>query len=137
MIAEFTIENFFSIRAKQSISFEATSDTFMSDDYSYEVKPGVRLLKIGIIYGANASGKSNILKAVEFFRLLVLRMAVDRNESTDVVPFLLDDESRNHHTNMSMTFYIESTKYVLSFELDQRRIYSESLFVYELSLIHI
>ncbi len=131
MIAEFTIENFFSIRAKQSISFEATSDTFMSDDYSYEVKPGVRLLKIGIIYGANASGKSNILKAVEFFRLLVLRMAVDRNESTDVVPFLLDDESRNHHTNMSMTFYIESTKYVLSFELDQRRIYSESLFVYE------
>lgn len=58
MIAEFSIENFFSIKSSQKISFESTSDVFMSDEYSYEVKEGVRLLKIGIIYGANASGKT-------------------------------------------------------------------------------
>lgn len=40
----------------------------MSDEYTYEVKDGVRLLKVGIIYGANASGKSNVLGAIEFSR---------------------------------------------------------------------
>ena len=84
MIAEFNIENFFSIKSAQKISFEPSSDIFMSDEYSYEVKDGVRLLKVGIIYGANASGKTNILNAVEFFRMLVLRMPKDRNETTRV-----------------------------------------------------
>lgn len=131
MISEFTVENFFSIKSAQKISFEPSSDTFMSDEYTYEVKEGVRLLKIGIIYGANASGKSNILDAFEFFRMLVLRMHKDRNEKTGVVPFMLDDTSRNERTKMSMTFYINQTKYILSFELDSKYIHSETLFVYE------
>ena len=131
MIAEFSIENFFSIKSAQKISFEPSSDTFMSDEYSYEVKEGVRLLKVGIIYGANASGKTNILNAIEFFKILVLRMPKDRNEKTGVVPFMLDDTSRNEMTRMSMTFYINQSKYILSFELDARHIYSETLIVYD------
>ena len=91
MIAEFSIENFFSIKSVQKISFEPTQDTFMSDEYSYEVKEGVRLLKLGIVYGANASGKTNILNAFDFFKMLVLRMPKDRNEETGVVPFMLDE----------------------------------------------
>ena len=54
MIAEFSIENYFSIKSVQKISFEPSSDTFMSDEYSYEVKEGFRKLKKGIIYGSNA-----------------------------------------------------------------------------------
>ena len=131
MIAEFTIENFFSIKSPQKISFEPSSDNFMSDEYSYEVKDGVRLLKLGIIYGANASGKTNILNAVEFFRMLVLRMPKDRNEKTGVVPFMLDDTSRNERTKMSMVFYINKSKYILTFELDAKYIYSETLVVYD------
>ena len=109
MIAEFTIENFFSIKKPQTISFEPTSDTFMSDEYSCEVKDGVRLLKIGIIYGANASGKTTILNAIDFFKTLVLRMPQDRNEKTGLVPFLLDDTSRKT-TKMAMTFYVNQAK---------------------------
>ena len=55
MIVEFTVENFYSIRSAQKISFEPSSDSFMSDEYTYEVKDGVKLLKVGIIYGANKS----------------------------------------------------------------------------------
>lgn len=131
MIVEFNIENFYSIKSAQKISFEPTSDMFMSDEYSYEVKDGVRLLKIGIVYGANASGKTNILNAVEFFRMLVLSMPEDRSKLIGVVPFLLDDNSRNERSKMSMSFYINTLKYILSFELDSKRIYSESLVVYE------
>lgn len=131
MIAEFSIENFFSIKSAQKISFEPSSNTFMPDEYSYEVKEGVRLLKIGIIYGANASGKTNILNAIEFFKMIVLRMPKDRNEETGVVPFLLDETSRNERTKMSMAFYINQSKYILSFELDKKYIHSETLIVYD------
>ena len=131
MIADFTIENFFSIKSAQKISFEATSDMQQLDEYTYEVKEGVRLLKIGVLYGANASGKSNILNAIEFFKNLVLSVPKDRTESTGVVPFLLDDISKTKRTLLSMSFYLNQEKYILSFELDKDRIYEESLFVYE------
>lgn len=131
MIAEFNIENYFSIKSPQKISFIPSADMFMNDEYTYQVKEGVRLLKVGIIYGANASGKSNILHAVEFFRMLVLRMPKDRTAQTEVVPFLLDGTSRNKTTKMSMTFYINQSKYILSFELDSKYIYSETLVVYD------
>lgn len=131
MIAEFSIENFFSIKSTQKISFEPSSDKFMTDEYSYEVKDGVRLLKLGIIYGANASGKTNILNAFEFFRMLVLRMPNDRNSETEVIPFMLDETSRNEKSKMSMIFYINQSKYILSFELDAKHIYSETLVVYD------
>lgn len=131
MIAEFVIENFFSIKSPQKISFEPSSDTFMSNEYSYEIKDGVKLLKVGIIYGANASGKTNILNAIEFFRMLVLRMPKNRNEKTGVVPFMLDDTSRKERTKMSMVFYINRSKYILSFELDANYIHSETLIVYD------
>ena len=131
MIAEFSIENFFSIKSAQKISFEPSADVFMRDEYSYEVATGVRLLKVGIVYGANASGKTNILAAFDFFKTLVLDMPKDRNEKTGVVPFMLDDTSRNEKTKMSMTFYINGSKYILRFELDARYIYSESLIVYD------
>jgi hypothetical protein len=131
MIAEFSIENFFSIKTVQKISFEPSADSFMTDEYSCEVKKGVRLLKVGIVYGANASGKTNILNAIGFFKTLVLRMPKDRNEKTGVVPFMLDDTSKNELTKMSMTFYINQSKYILSFELDANHFSSETLFVYD------
>ena len=131
MIAEFTVENFYSIRSTQKISFEPSSDSFMLDEYTYEVKDGVRLLKVGIIYGANASGKSNVLEAIDFFKMLVLRVPKGRNDTTRVVTFLLDETSKTKTTKMSMSFYVNQLKYILSFELDKKRIYSETLTVYE------
>ena len=91
----------------------------------------VRLLKVGIIYGANASGKSNVLGAIEFFKMLVLRVPKGRNDTTRAVPFLLDETSKTKTTKMSMSFYVNQLKYILSFELDKKRIYSETLTVYE------
>ena len=54
-----------------------------------------------------------------------------RQEKTGVVPFMLDDTSRNEKTKMSMVFYINQSKYILSFELDAKHIYSETLIVYD------
>ena len=130
MIAEFRVSNFFSIRSEQSISFVATSDTFMTEEYCSRVTDEVSLLKVGVIYGANASGKSNVLKALSYFKRLMLRVPDDKNESMKLVPFLLDNHSRNEHSRMGMDFYLEKQRYVLNIEFDDERIYEETLIVY-------
>lgn len=130
MIAEFRVRNFFSIWSEQSISFVATSDKFMADEYCRRVTDEVSLLKIGVIYGANASGKSNVLKALSYYRRLMLRVPEDRNESMKLVTFLLDNQSRNELCHMGMDFYINGVRHVLNIAFDDVRIYDETLMVY-------
>ena len=131
MIQEFSVRNFFSIRSEQKLSFVPTSDTTQAENYLHEVKPGVSLLKLGIIYGSNASGKSNVLMALDFFRSLMLQVPQDKmSEIEGYVPFLLDDTSRREHCLMRLVFYLEQERYIHEVELDKDRIYRESLVVY-------
>ena len=60
MIAEFKIKNFYSLKDEQTLSFIPTNDKTSEDVYTENVADGIRLLKIGCIYGSNASGKTNI-----------------------------------------------------------------------------
>lgn len=130
MIADFKVSNFFSIRSEQTLSFVASRDSFMEDEYILKANDNVRLLKVGMIYGSNASGKSNVLKALAYFRRLMTYVPSDKNEALGWVPFLLDDISRREHCRMAMTFYLEQTRYVLSVEFDNCRIYAEQLDAY-------
>lgn len=129
MIAEFTIENFLSIRSEQKISFVATRDLFMSDEYYYTMPDGTKLLKLGIIYGANASGKTNILNALDFFKHIMTDAPLKKSDEIDAVPFLLDNNSKNEHTLMGLVFYLNEVKHTIKIEYDNQRIYSESLIV--------
>ena len=130
MIAEFKVSNFYSIRSEQRLSFIASRDSFMEEEYIHPASDSVRLLKIGMIYGSNASGKSNVLKALAYFRRLMVYSPSDKNEKMGWIPFLLDDASRSGHCIMSMTFYLDGKRYILSVEFDGTRIYEEQLDVY-------
>ena len=125
MILEIRLSNFFSIKDEVVLDMQAASiQTKKAKELEENtfVCGNERLLKTVAIYGANASGKTNILNAIGFFRMLVLRMPKDRNAKTGVVPFMLDDTSRNEKTKMSMVFYINQSKYIISLELDERYI---------------
>ena len=82
MIRELSIENFMSIRKEQVLSFEATKDKTSHELLTVEIKPGMRLNRMLILYGANASGKSNILpiliscRPYLFIRLLWIRIKI-------------------------------------------------------------
>lgn len=130
MIAEFKIKNFLSIKTELCLSFEATSETHMKDEYCIEVKEGVHLLKSAMIYGSNASGKTNILWALSTFQDLLIDSPKDKNEKIDILPFMLDNISRDELTEFEMTFYREQEKYVLLLSLDKSRIHQETLTCY-------
>ncbi len=133
MIQEFSVTNFYSIRDKMSINFLPSNDDKMLDYYTYEVKPDVRLLKLGIIYGANASGKTTVLEALSFFRDLILERPIDKLAGVNFSPFMLNKDSRDKTTTMEMTFYIDQEKYVLGCEFNRQSIESEQLMVYKTS----
>lgn len=130
MIQEFQVQNFFSIRERQSISFVPTHDDNMRGQYVHEVADGVHLLKIGIVYGSNASGKTTLLNALSFFRSLMLEKPEAKFDGMGYFPFLLDKHSEGEHSYMQMTFWVKGEKYVMNLEFDSHRIYEESLLVY-------
>lgn len=130
MIAEFKIKNFYSLRDEQTLSFIPTNDDTSRDIYTEEVADGVSLLKIGCIYGSNASGKTNILKALDFFTQFMINDDLNKGDEIGIVPFLLDDVSQKERTQFEMTFYLNHEKYKLDLVLDNNVIYEETLLVY-------
>ena len=79
MIYSFYVENFLSIKDRQEISFATTSDKTAKDFVAVEVKPNVYINKLAIFYGANASGKSNILYAMEALFYLLCDPQYDKD----------------------------------------------------------
>ena len=108
MIQEFRVENFMSIREEQTLSFEATTDTTSLSYLTHEIKPNVRLLKMAILYGANASGKTNVLIALEnLWRMLYIPK---NNKARRIAyePFALDKDKPTHYF---IILYIDAIKY--------------------------
>ena len=126
MIVNFSIQNFGSIKEKQTLSFEADKSSQLEDYYVIQTN-GIRLLKLGLIYGANASGKTTILNALEFFRDLVLEPEDKKTESLDFKPFLLDKTSINLNSIISIEFIQNETRYFYEVEFNQKAIIRETL----------
>lgn len=129
MILEFKIQNFLSFKDEVVYSFEATADKTLEDRYVVEVAPGVRILKLGIVYGANASGKSNLISAFEFVRNFMGNPVKDKYESTGFVPFMFD-KSKNQPGRFELIFYTEGIKYSYILVLDDNNVYEEKLYYY-------
>jgi hypothetical protein len=130
MIQELKIKNFMSFRDEVTLSFEATKDTTFEDYHVVEVAHGVRLLRFAMVYGANASGKSNLLHAIEFLHDFITTKTGDIEENTTVEPFKLDINTLGHPSEFSIKFYVDSTKYWYEAKLDQQRVYLERLYYY-------
>jgi AAA15 family ATPase/GTPase len=127
MIINFNIENFASIKDKQVLSFEANKSDHLEKYFIIEPLKGLRLLKVGLIYGANASGKSNILKAIEFLRDLVLEPEDKKTEPLDFDPFLFDSKTPNENSRLSVEFIQNKIIYYYEIEFNRNAIVKEKL----------
>ena len=125
MIRDFWVKNYLSIRDKQELSFLAKGP---SSELVTEVAEGVFLYKLGILYGPNASGKSNMLLALnQVFRLLVLSKS-DANESINrSIPFIL---TKDDPIEMHVSFYANGIRYDYDVSFNEKYILSEYLYYY-------
>lgn len=107
MIREFWVENFLSIKERQTLNFETKSneDEWASVDFG----GGKRINKLAIFYGANASGKSNILKAlVNVFEILFYPFNNKSEKVNSKRPFVL---CADKPTQMHISFYANHIRY--------------------------
>ena len=107
MILEFTVKNTFSIKDEQLISFEAVDTVTEDDKFHCTEIGGKKFLKLACLYGANASGKTNIARALAFYIDFLIN-SFHKLEPTGVIPFfpfLFDAKTRNEPGEFTIVFY--------------------------------
>jgi len=129
MLVEFRVKNFRSFRDEQVLSLVASNDTVLEENCATEGK--LPLLKAAGIYGPNASGKSNLIKAIDVMRDIVLNSANYKpGKKLPVKPFLLDDESQKEPSSFEVIFYHGDIRYQYGFSATNERIHEEWLLAY-------
>ena len=131
MIQEIKIKNFRSFKEEVTFCFEASNDKFAEDSQVVQINENVRLLRFAVVYGYNASGKSNLLHAIDFLHYFWIYKPGGMDEGTNVDPFKLDRTSSNEPTRFDLIFYVGNTKYSYQLELDRQQVYWEKLSYYK------
>lgn len=133
MLIEFKVGNFRSIREAQTFSMVASAQKELLQNVNIlEMGVDFPLLSSAVIYGPNAAGKSNLIKALAFMRNFIVNSAKESqySEKIPVKSFLFDEESRDKPTTFEITFSHERVRYQYSFELDQNQVMEEILLAY-------
>lgn len=128
MLLQFSVNNYRSI--KDTVTFSMLSSS--KNENAFKVKK-YNLLNSAVIYGANASGKSNLLRAMAFMGRIVLNKT-KVIQSTDTLPhdpFRLNSSTQDASSTFEIVFFIDETKYRYGFELDNTTVYSEWLYADE------
>ena len=131
MIQEIKIRNFLSFKDEVVFNFEATNDKFAEESQIVTINETTRLLRFAIIYGYNASGKSNLLNVLSFLSNFWFFKPKDIDSKTGVIPFMLDRVSANKPSYFEIIFFVQKRKYWYQLELDQQQVYLEKLSYYK------
>ena len=132
MIEEFSFGNFRSFKDIQTLNMAAakikSKNTELDQINVFPVSNDLSLLKAKAIYGANASGKSNVIKALVSF-IRIIKDSVKEERALGLMDsFQLSTETENKPTFFQLIFRIDKTRYRYGFEVDDKSIKSEWLF---------
>lgn len=93
--------------------------------------PQVRLLRLCAVYGSNASGKTTLLEALDFFKKLSIARPEDVMKPLGYDKFKLDECSRDADSQMRMEFYLSGHRYILEIRFDSNTVKYERLVYFE------
>mgnify|MGYP003608730202 CR=1 FL=1 len=135
MLVRFSISNFRSILDKQTLDMRGVSayselpHHLIDRETSHYAEP---LVKSMAIYGANASGKSNLIKGLSLMQDIVnnsMAMSGDKSPLLGIVPFSFSQEQRSAPTEFEIEVIIENQVFQYGFKATRQRIVEEWLFV--------
>ena len=129
MLLEFSVKNYMSFKEKNTFSMLASSDNTLMDNIIE--KGNIKLLKSTAMYGANASGKTNLFKALEF----VNWFASNSNLMTPgaiipVSPFRLSKKCVAESSEFELKLLLDNIKYIYNFKVNNKEVLEESLYYY-------
>ncbi|KEQ28310.1 hypothetical protein N180_01360 [Pedobacter antarcticus 4BY] len=136
MLVEFSVSNYLSIKDNITLSMVASTPVKElegeEDDLNnvfYDIN-NKKYLKTAVIYGANGSGKSNLINAMAFLKGFIQNSSNNSqaDDNIDIIPFLLNSSTEDSPSTFEIVFVVDGFKYRYGFEADEKKIYSEWLF---------
>jgi AAA15 family ATPase/GTPase len=127
MIVSFSMMNFRSVKEKVTLSFEPENSNNLDHYYIFEPMPGLKLLKLGLIYGSNGSGKTTLLKGIEFLKSIVTNPIRQKHELLNFSPFLFDALTPTQESAFELIFVQNNTKYFYEIRFTKEFILYERL----------
>jgi AAA15 family ATPase/GTPase len=134
MLIEFSVGNYKSF--KDVITFSMVAAKLSSKNKEIDVsnifpyKKELNLIKTAALYGANASGKSNFVKAFSFMRSFVINSSKESQatEDIDIDNFKLSTTTESKPSSFEVIFVVDSIRYRYGFEIDREKVHSEWLY---------
>jgi len=128
MIIQFSVQNFLSFKEEVTINLASTSYTELKNHrFKTGLKQPKHLLKGAAIYGGNASGKTNLIKAIKFMQDLVVRGTYGKQKIW-VEPFLLSKQSRSEPSRFDINLLVNGDIYNYGFVVNKNQVLEEWLF---------
>ena len=134
MLVEFSVGNYRSFKEPVTFSMVAANivakDKKLDENNVFAVDDELKLLKSAAIYGANASGKSNIVKALSFMKWFMVNSSreTQSTDTIDVEPFRLSTDTEKEPSYFELVFLMGGKRYRYGFEADNKQIVSEWLY---------
>lgn len=126
MIHSFSCKNFYSFVDEARVNFTVDNNAPKNNGY-FEAPSKTRLSKVEAVIGPNASGKTNLLKGLPFFKWLILNsFNADPSAKIPVKAFSFHS-LKNNPIELSVKFEIKKNMFVYSFTLDEEKILKENL----------
>lgn len=132
MLIQFTVRNFRTFKEKATLSLIASNydKDREAENILEDANFNLRLLKSAVIYGANASGKSKLMEALQFMRRFAISSSREsqKGDEIDVHPFSLNIETENEPSEFEVIFTYNNVMYRYGFEANKEVIVSEWLY---------
>lgn len=134
MIIQFSIENFLSLKEQNTLSLVATplrEEATLTENVLIPINDtGISLLKSALILGPNASGKSNVIKAFDFFKRFIINSFKDvqAGEVIEVENFRLDVQSASEPTSLELIFICGENQFRYGFNVTREKVQDEWLY---------
>lgn len=134
MLIEFNVTNYRSIRETQTLSMVSSKhykEFEESNCFDSKLRGFSKLLRAGAIYGPNASGKSNLLRAIHFMRRFILNsQSYQERQPIDVEPFAFSNDTRSEPSEFEIFFVQDNVRFQYGFAVNKMRVVKENLFAY-------
>ena len=128
MFLEFRLRNFRSVRQEATLSLVASTDKELEDTNTIPtaLKAIPRAVRSAVIYGPNASGKTNVLTGLGFMQSLIAGSAsLQPGQPLNFQPFRLDADAPAEPTLFEITLLLDGARYQYGFEFNATRIVAE------------
>ncbi len=131
MLLQFNIENYLSFKEEASLSLIGNKATKEHEAENITFRKDMKILKSAVVYGANASGKSNLFSAMIYMKKVVLnsfKNAISENTTTTKsTAFLLHPKTKDESSFFEVIFIANNTQYRYGFEINKGIIEAEWL----------